>query len=382
MSRTRAHLVVDARQLLPRSTGVGHYIRGILSGLDEVAAEAGMRVSVLYYPSRNEELERFWRGLKWCRPHAVRVHPESHPASDIWQNSGLSGWMQQLRGTHLFSPAFVGPLIKWGTFRTIVCLHDALVWDYPENYPRGFGMYLRTFARLSAWAAWRTVCPSPGAREQLLGHGVADPLIVPYGLDHGIFHPGITTTTLRPIPQSAPIRIAFLASFERRKNHELLFEALRIAERNGRKFHLLLVHNATKQEERSLLPKAEGLSIELVRPVHQGEIADVFRECHFSVLPSLSEGFGAPALESMACGCPVILSATNWFRYLSANGERAWLADPYDPEKWAETIEALLQNPAQTKEKTEQALKFSREFTWANSARELMRICLSSSAIR
>lgn len=365
------HLVVDARMVKANSTGVGHYIKGMILGLDRVAATQGHRVSVIHCPAQNEQLKSFWQSLKSCECHVVYVDPENHPWADLWMNWQLNSWMKMLGGTHLFSPAFIGPLVQ-GNYKCVVCLHDTLCWDFPENYPAGFRRYLKAMSWLSARRAWKTVCPSPGAREQLLGHQIARPEIVPYGLDLSVFHPG---EKARAKPDQGSTEVVFLASFERRKNHRILFEALQLAPACEHNLKVTLLHQATNAEIHGIKKKAGSLNVEVVTPTSQQAIAEAFRRATFSVLPSLAEGFGAPALESMACGCPVILSSTNWFRQLSGNGERAYLADPYDSKDWSEAVVELLENHEQTEEKRRKAAAFAKQFTWERSASKLLDVC-------
>ncbi|MGF1573492.1 MAG: glycosyltransferase family 4 protein [Sumerlaeia bacterium] len=364
----------------PNSTGVGHFIKGILRGLDHVAAKSGTRVSVLRCPTTSEQLNEFWGSLHYCECHLVDVDPENHPWADVWLNWQINSWMKFLGGTHLFSPAFIGPLIQ-GNYKVVVCLHDTLCWDFPENYPAGFRRYIKTLSWLSARRAWKTVCPSHGAREQLLGHQIARPEIVSYGLDLSLFHPsarGLQNSFLHQMgTKNDPFEIVFLASFERRKNHQILFEALTISPACELNLRITLLHHATSEEVHTIQKMAgvHHVNVEVVTPKSQEAIAEAFRRSTFSVLPSLAEGFGAPALESMACGCPVILSSTNWFRLLSGEGERAYLADPYDPKDWAVAIHELLSNPHETERKRRNAFQFAQQFTWNSSAAKLLEVC-------
>lgn len=366
--KSRKHLAVDARYLKPRSTGVGHYIKGILQGLDLIAEEQGIQVSAFRLPTTDVQLLDFWHSLNNVRSHVVNVDPEHHPRNEFWLTFPLSSWMKHLKAQVLFSPAFVGPVTP-RNYRMVLCLHDALVWDFPENYPTKFRLYLQMMARLSAKKADLVVCPSPGAREQIEGHRLADPEIVPYGLDLETFYPA-----RRNKKRSDPIKAVFLASFERRKNHQILFEALSISPANKRSIELTLIHHATPSEKDRIENKAGNLDLHIVNPENQEAIAEAFRQADFSVLPSLAEGFGAPALESMACGCPVILSSTNWFKLLSGNGERAYLANPYDADEWSVAIDQLLSDKKGTETKVKKALEYSQKFKWERSASDLIRL--------
>lgn len=61
------------------------------------------------------------------------------------------------------------------------------------------------------------------------------------------------------------------------------------------------------------------------------------------VVPSLYEGFGLPALESMLCGTPVITTKEGASPEIVGDG--AILVDPYNPSEIREAVLALHQNP-------------------------------------
>lgn len=56
--------------------------------------------------------------------------------------------------------------------------------------------------------------------------------------------------------------------------------------------------------------------------------------------PSSFEGFGAPVLEAMALGCPVV--AASAAALPEAVGDAGILVDPDDPEEWAQVMTSLL----------------------------------------
>ena len=80
--------------------------------------------------------------------------------------------------------------------------------------------------------------------------------------------------------------------------------------------------------------------------------------------PSLYEGFAAPPLEAMACGCAV--AAADAGGIPETVGEAAVLFDPLDPEAMAE---AILETDERRAELRELGLARAAGFTWAEAAR-------------
>lgn len=70
--------------------------------------------------------------------------------------------------------------------------------------------------------------------------------------------------------------------------------------------------------------------------VEDGVLAGLYRHAEVFVLPSLSEGFGIPAIEAMACGTPVVASKTGALPEIV--GDAGVLIDPYSPEDIARGI--------------------------------------------
>jgi glycosyltransferase involved in cell wall biosynthesis len=88
--------------------------------------------------------------------------------------------------------------------------------------------------------------------------------------------------------------------------------------------------------------------------------------------PSRFEGFGLPPLEAMAAGVPVLAADTPAVAEVS--GGAALLADPDDPEAWAQALRRLLAEPGLAEQLRRDGLRRSAQFTWAYCARQTARL--------
>ena len=88
--------------------------------------------------------------------------------------------------------------------------------------------------------------------------------------------------------------------------------------------------------------------------------------------PSLRESFGMPILEAMACGTPVITSNTSSMPEIAQAA--AWLVDPTQPDTIAEGIQQLLQNDHIRLDQIEKGLKRAADFSWENTARQVLAL--------
>jgi glycosyltransferase involved in cell wall biosynthesis len=73
------------------------------------------------------------------------------------------------------------------------------------------------------------------------------------------------------------------------------------------------------------------------------QLVDLYRSAQALVFPSLYEGFGLPALEAMACGCPVAVSRVAALPEVC--GDAAVYFDPTSVEDIARGIADVLDRP-------------------------------------
>jgi glycosyltransferase involved in cell wall biosynthesis len=90
------------------------------------------------------------------------------------------------------------------------------------------------------------------------------------------------------------------------------------------------------------------------------------------LFPSLSEGFGMPVLEAMACGVPVITSNTSSLPEIAGNAAR--LINPSDTQALTQTIEELLENQDLMSELSARGLRQAEKFRWSTVAEKTMEI--------
>jgi glycosyltransferase involved in cell wall biosynthesis len=232
-----------------------------------------------------------------------------------------------------------------------VTLHDVLHHDLPELFPRLEGLFRRFAYDRSARRAALVIVPSRFTAERTAARiGVpADRIrVVHLGIDHGRFTP------------AADEREPFLVYPARpwpHKNHERLYEAF--AEVRGKRPELRLVLTGGGHGRG---PHPPGVVVRGLVP--SDELVSLYRRAAALVFPSLYEGFGAPPLEAMACGCPVACSTAGSLPEVV--GEAARTFDPSSADDMAAAIADVLDQPADW---TARGLVRAAEFTWGASAR-------------
>ncbi|NRQ33184.1 D-inositol-3-phosphate glycosyltransferase [Nonomuraea sp. NN258] len=112
--------------------------------------------------------------------------------------------------------------------------------------------------------------------------------------------------------------------------------------------------------------------VRLVPPAPQEELADWYRAADVTVVPSYSESFGLVALESQACGTPVVAAAVGGLRTAVRDGVSGLLVDGHDPHLWAQALAGLIAEPRRRALLSAGARAHAAAFGWqATSARLL-----------
>jgi glycosyltransferase involved in cell wall biosynthesis len=90
------------------------------------------------------------------------------------------------------------------------------------------------------------------------------------------------------------------------------------------------------------------------------------------VLPSMTEGYGLPAIEAAACGCPVI--ATTESPLPDLLGEGGLYIDPQNPAALLDALNRVLTSPDRQEYMRRAGLAAAGRLTWTAAARDLVRL--------
>lgn len=117
-------------------------------------------------------------------------------------------------------------------------------------------------------------------------------------------------------------------------------------------------------------------SIRIVSSLTSFELASVYRRAALTLLPSESEGFGFPIIESLACGTPVVASDLASTR--EAGGPAAEYCPVADVSAWVDTVVHLLRERTEDSmrwsERRRAGLAWSAKFSWAEHARQVAAV--------
>lgn len=230
----------------------------------------------------------------------------------------------------------------------IAVFYDAVTLSLPEYAPKKTIEKFPTYLNSLLWFDGITAI-SKASKNELLAYwknkGFSEhPPVVTIPLGTNLNSLAETLET-RNSSQDSPI-ILTVATLEGRKNHLSLLHAAEILWNQGFNFCLKLVgkmQNETGEAVSRQIKKLQGLGKDLIwtGPLSDKELCDAYRNCTFTVYPSLYEGFGIPVLESLSFGKPCICSNRGALLESAKGGGCLILKDP-DAKNIAEAMSRLL----------------------------------------
>jgi glycosyltransferase involved in cell wall biosynthesis len=157
---------------------------------------------------------------------------------------------------------------------------------------------------------------------------------------------GCSSAFRRATPVAERRGLVYVGNLKAHKNFEVVLDALRLLE------GVELVAVTPDPAGTKALAKLKGVDSQVVvaSGLSDAQLANLYARSCASVLPSKMEGFGLPAVESLATRTPVIYWAgcEAVAEVVGANGAAVGSAD--DPVQWAEAIRFALAEPVEVAE--------------------------------
>jgi D-inositol-3-phosphate glycosyltransferase len=172
------------------------------------------------------------------------------------------------------------------------------------------------------------------------------------------------------LPDDAPI-VLFVGRIEPLKGIDVLVQAMARLDTAAR---LLVVGGDAKDVQRKteLMEIAATLGIEdrvtFLDAVPHSDLPLYYNAADVCVVPSYYESFGLVALESMACGVPVVVSRVGGLKETVRDGRTGYLVPWRCPEPFAERLELLLSNETLRRKLGREARAEAERYRWSEVA--------------
>ncbi|RME40031.1 MAG: glycosyltransferase family 1 protein [Planctomycetota bacterium] len=157
---------------------------------------------------------------------------------------------------------------------------------------------------------------------------------------------GIDLSRFRPAkraPNDPPV-VLCVARFEPVKNHEMLFEAVRILYERGMRFRLLLAGEGVEQTRWERWVRDRGFADRVRFLGYRDDVPALTAAADVCVLSSIKEGIPRAVMEAAACGRPMVATDVAGNRDALLDGKTGYLVPLGDAAAMAERIERLLRD--------------------------------------
>ena len=350
-------LAINARFLTRPASGVD---RVAIELLKAMAARPDVARLILLHPARGS-LHLGWLD---SLPPAARAKLELRPCGGplrghLWEQLALP---RAARGQTLLSLCSTGPLLHRDQ---AVMIHDAQVWDAPHSYSRTFRWLYRLLLPRLTRRVRHVLTVSAFAQRRLEDLGIAPKgtvQVVPNGADH-IRQIEADPDTLPRQGLRAGGYLLAIGNLAPHKNLALLLEAASARPQSAPE---LIVAGGMDARVFSDAGLRAAPGTRLIGRVSDGELRALYEGALALVFPSLTEGFGLPPVEAMACGCPVL--ATTGGAVPEICGKAALFIDPTDRPGWTKAMTRIATDPALRATLRDRGYEQAARYRWATSA--------------
>lgn len=262
---------------------------------------------------------------------------------------------------------------------------------FPEAYLRTIGKFFgpiaveitrdvaRRYVRelYNRFAA--TIVPSPALARVLTEWGVENTRLGELGVDTHLFHPETgddvrlrTRKTAGASPEQ--ILLLYVGRLSPEKNVTTLFDAFALlaSAPDGDRYALLVTGDGPERRQLQRLREKHPRVSWLPYQGSGADLADLYRAADLFVHPGVQETFGLVALESQACGTPVVGIRGSYMDRIIFTDQDHWAAEN-TPEALAEAIRAMARRDLAT-EGTEAARRARRLYDWDRSFERLFAV--------
>ncbi|MEI6562358.1 MAG: glycosyltransferase [Verrucomicrobiota bacterium] len=247
--------------------------------------------------------------------------------------------------------------VAWKAIASGEALGIPVIGFYHSHFPEA---YVRTAARFFGKPAteWvmdasrryicalynrfhRTLVPSPALERVLTEWGVTNTQHLDLGVDTEIFQPEpddkIPTRAELGLPAGRTL-LLYVGRLAHEKNTRTLFDAFeRLHQSDPARYHLLVVGDGLQRRFVQALQTSTGQVTWLGSCVGPERLARIYRCADCFVHPGLQETFGLVALESQACGTPVVGIRGSYMDRIIFSDQRHW-AEANTPTSLADAI--------------------------------------------
>jgi D-inositol-3-phosphate glycosyltransferase len=311
-----------------------------------------------------DDLPELACNIQRYRNHAGARYDLIH--SHYW----LSGRLATLFKEHWHAPVVA-------MFHTLAALKNRVAQDSADMEQQiRVDIERRTMA-----TADRIIAATEVDRSHMLEAYQANPrkiAVVPGGVNLDLFGPGDRQAARARLGLGPEPTLLFVGRIQRLKGIDILIRAAAELRADIGGLRVLVAGGTGDEvgrqvsEEARELQRLRGLVdaldlggvVRFIGAVDQANLPEYYRAADVTVMPSTYESFGLVAVESMACGTPVVASRVGGLATIVRDGENGALVPWRDPQLFADHIRPILTDTAFARSLRRGALETAQQFSW------------------
>ena len=228
-----------------------------------------------------------------------------------------------------------------------------------------------------------TIATTEKEKEDLILHYGALPeriSIIPCGVNLELFQPMDKETAKQQLGFSDDKIILFVGRIEPLKGIDQLLRAMTYLQ-NSQGLRLVIIGgDEHSQYEMGRLQKLSqnlhiGDSVTFLGLIKHDKLPYFYSAADVCVMPSYYESFGLVALESMACGTPVVATNVGDLKNIVRQVDTGYVVMDNAPHHLAEKIALLLSKPSSDMKSALSIRESVTGFGWSNIAQQIIKLC-------
>jgi glycosyltransferase involved in cell wall biosynthesis len=327
-------IAFDAKRAFNNTTGLGNYSRFVLNGLLSLYPKE----EYLYFtPNTKLGSDKVISALgnyEVCTPKGLDSKMPS-----LWRMFSILADLEKKTPDiyHGLSNELPFGLNRNKKISSVVTIHDLIFLRFPHLYnPIDRYIYTKKF-KYAGRIADKVIAISAQTKSDLINYFQVDEskIEVIYQDCSPEFHVQLSDFEINAarLKYNLPKEyILTIGTVEKRKNQELILNALSLLPSSERPFLVIVgKHTAYIKEIMSIITnKRLEKDVLILNFVSFQDLPALYQGAKLFVYPSVFEGFGIPLVEALNSKTPVITSIGSCFS--EAAGENSIYVDPYDPE--------------------------------------------------
>ena len=226
----------------------------------------------------------------------------------------------------------------------------------------------------------RIIAATADERMQMIRHcgaTASQVQVIPCGVDLKLFVPPNRQLARQKLGLQPDIPVLlFVGRLDPFKGPDVLLRAAAMMEEDA---HILIVGGKLRDDKelqalRKLAAELKlGKRVQFLGAQPQQALPAIYSAADVTVIPSYHESFGLAAVESLACGTPVVATRAGGLTTIVRDGETGYLV-PRCPGFFAERLDGLLRDPNLLAEMRQAARPSVLRFSWKNIAEQVRNL--------